>query len=122
VAAVLVDRQHAAPDPRQVRELARLRRVEYEGLVHHHVLAGAQRRRGQWVMGLVGRGDHHQIDVVAGIQRVGIGRDGDIGPVGMDAFGFRAGDGDQRQARHGRQHGRMESLAREAIADETDAE
>ena len=117
-------------DVREVRvargfvELARFLHRRREGLVGDHVLAGAQRRQGDFAVQMIGRGVVHHVHGGVG-QQFAVSR---IGPAGVQLArpflrGFEAGAGDAdyldvAQTTHGIEMMRGD----EAGADESHAE
>ncbi len=119
-APVVEYRQHEPALVGERHEFARVRQRHRERLVDHHVAARQQRGAGERMVGVVGRGDHHEIEVGARDQLRRGGVHGHVGPVGVHLGRVGAGDGHEMEVGHRRDQRRMEGLAGIAVADESD--
>ncbi len=111
-------RQGLADPPGVVDQRLAFSEAEREGLVDDDVLAGVERRMGLGRVQVIGRGDDHQLDVRPGQGGAKIGGDVQAGQVRLHIVGAAGDDGRQPQAPGGPDQGRMDGLARIAVADE----
>ena len=86
----------------------------------HTLFAGLQSPQGQREVGLVGSGDHHQVDVGTVEQVLGIGHGGRAGPVGMQLGGLAGGYGREVQTWHALYERCVEGPGGVAVADHAD--
>ena len=115
-AAILEDREHPSDVGRQRRQPPRLAEGEGERLVHHHMLARAQRRLRQRGVAVVGRGDHDEVGrgMPGGGERVGQRLHFGVARLGGRAAGAEGGEPEAGGRRDQR---RVEHAARVAHAD-----
>ncbi len=84
------------------------------------MLAGGQRLLRQREVGVVGSGNHDQIEGGIGEQRLRIAHHRHRRPVGVHFAGIAAGDGSQLQPRRTGDKRRMKGFAGVAVTDQSD--
>jgi hypothetical protein len=122
-AAVLKHRQQRAGGGRGIRQPARLRQGDGEGLVHHDMLAGGQRRLGERGVAVIGRGDDDEVGTRPGRGGMRIGQHGDA-RRGLMHLVRRAARPDRHQVepRNGTDERGMEGAPDIAVADQGGAD
>lgn len=100
---------------RQLDQRLRFGQIQGERLVDHHVLARQQGLASDGGVGVVGGGDHHQIEAVIG-QHLLQGADLGAGQHGLYLGGIPAHHPAQGQARGRGQEGGVKGLSCEAVS------
>ena len=112
---VLENRQQTPGLPRHVGQMPRLGQRDGKGLVHHNVLAGAERGFGQRRMAVVWGGDDNEVNVRVHGSRFGRATHS-VRPIREHRVRAVRADHVQAQAGCGVDQRRVEQLARIAVA------